>query len=70
MEAVNRVEEAKTRLHGLLKLQRDIELQFGNDNYNVFVFGSYLTTQYVNDLLNCHETAMLSCQKSHVFTCA
>ena|GEM_PF-2955951 len=24
----------------------------------------------VNDLLNCHETAMLSCQKSHVFTCA
>jgi len=47
MEAVNKVEEAKTRLHGLLKLQRDIELQFGNDNYNVFVFGSYLTTQYM-----------------------
>ena len=47
MEAVNKVEEAKTRLHGLLKLQRDIELQFGTDNYNVFVFGSYLTTQYM-----------------------
>lgn len=22
-------------------------MQFGNDNYNVFVFGSYLTAQYI-----------------------
>lgn len=39
--------QAKDRLYGLLELQKDMELQFGEDGYNVFVFGSYLTTRYV-----------------------
>lgn len=43
------LDEEKTlmRLHGLLELQRKMESVFGSDNYNVFVFGSYLTTKYV-----------------------
>ena len=35
------------RLHGLLELQKKMESVFGSDHYNVFVFGSYLTTKYV-----------------------
>ena len=40
-------EKALSRLHELLTLQKEMEQQFGNDNYNVFVFGSYLTTRFI-----------------------
>ena len=35
------------RLYDLLDLQRKVESEFGSDGYNVFIFGSYLTTRYV-----------------------
>ena len=35
------------RLKNLLELQKSLEAKFGSDNYNVFVFGSYITTAYV-----------------------
>lgn len=42
--------EAKTkamdRLYNLLSLQKQVEEEFGEDKYNVFVFGSYLTLSY------------------------
>ena len=38
--------EARERLYDLLKLQDKIVQKFGEDGYNVFVFGSYLTTRY------------------------
>ncbi len=41
-------EMAMSRLQELLTLQKEIERQFGNDNYNIFVFGSYLTTRFVD----------------------
>lgn len=40
-------EKAIARLYDLLDLQRKVESEFGVDNYNVFIFGSYLTTGYV-----------------------
>lgn len=39
-------EQAIKRLRGLLKLQKEMEERFGDTEYNVFVFGSYLTTHY------------------------
>lgn len=42
----NQKEKAKARLYGLLDLQRQVEIEFGASDYNVFVFGSYLTTRY------------------------
>ena len=42
-------EKAIARLYGLLDLQKEIEIKFGATGYNVFVFGSYLTTRYVED---------------------
>lgn len=41
-------EKAIARLYGLLVLQRKVEEQFGSIGYNIFVFGSYLTTRYVD----------------------
>lgn len=35
------------RLYELLALQKDTVKLFGEQDYNVFVFGSYLTTRYV-----------------------
>ena len=35
------------RLKNLLELQKSLEEKFGSDNYNVSVFGSYITTAYV-----------------------
>lgn len=35
------------RLYELLHLQKDMESRFGDTEYNVFVFGSYLTTRYI-----------------------
>lgn len=40
-------EKAIARLYDLLDLQKEIESKFGISGYNVFVFGSYLTTRYV-----------------------
>lgn len=40
-------EKAMKRLYELLELQKKIEQQFGDAGYNVFVFGSYLTTSFV-----------------------
>ena len=39
-------EKARKRLYGLLDLQKEVEVRFGQENYNVFVFGSYITTSY------------------------
>lgn len=40
--------EQKTleRLHELLTLQKQLTEIYGEDNYNIFVFGSYVTTAY------------------------
>ena len=42
-------QETITRLHELITLQSHMEAEFGSDNYNIFVFGSYITNQYEND---------------------
>lgn len=42
----NDKERAMERLKELLELQKKIELEFGEKDYNVFIFGSYLTLQY------------------------
>jgi predicted nucleotidyltransferase len=39
-------EKAMIRLYELLDLQKEVERTFGDTEYNVFVFGSYLTTAY------------------------
>jgi len=39
-------EKAMSRLRDLLVLQKQVEEKFGEDGYNVFVFGSYLTVGY------------------------
>lgn len=44
---VSEKEKAMARLYELLDLQKSIEDIFGADRYNVFVFGSYITTRYV-----------------------
>ena len=43
----NAREKTMARLYELLELQKKVERQFGVDGYNVFVFGSYVTTRYV-----------------------
>ena len=40
-------EKTIARLYGLLELQREVEKLFGVDGYNIFIFGSYVTTSYV-----------------------
>ena len=39
-------EKAMDRLHDLLSLQKEVSGRFGENNYNVFVFGSYPTVEY------------------------
>jgi len=39
-------EKSMARLYELLDLQKKMERMFGDKEYNVFVFGSYLTTAY------------------------
>lgn len=43
------IDEEKTiaRLYDLLALQKEVGCVFGTTGYNIFVFGSYLTTRYV-----------------------
>lgn len=41
-------ERAMERLCGLLALQQEVAEVFGDSAYNIFVFGSYLTTRYVD----------------------
>lgn len=43
-------EKTVSRLNELLSLQKQVEENFGEKDYNVFVFGSYLTTGYVEGL--------------------
>lgn len=45
--SVSTKQETMQRLKNLLELQKSLEIKFGSDNYNVFVFGSYITTAYV-----------------------
>ncbi len=40
-------EKAIARLYKLLDLQKRVESEFGDNGYNIFIFGSYLTTRYV-----------------------
>lgn len=40
-------EEAQNRLQDLLRLQAAMAEEFDENQYNVFIFGSYLTTAYV-----------------------
>lgn len=44
---ISEKEKAVARLYELLDLQKAVEDQFGSDKYNIFVFGSYITTRYV-----------------------
>lgn len=41
-------EKTISRLYELLSLQKKVENRFGCDDYNVFVFGSYLTTGFID----------------------
>ena len=41
-----RKEKAIERLYELLDLQKNVEIEFGTSEYNVFIFGSYLTTSF------------------------
>lgn len=40
-------EQTTARLYELLALQKNVVERFGTSGYNVFVFGSYVTTKYV-----------------------
>lgn len=40
-------ELAIKRLYGLLDLQKELEQKFDSNHYNVFVFGSYITVNYI-----------------------
>ncbi len=44
---ISEKDKAVNRLYELLSLQKKIEQQFGDCDYNIFVFGSYLTTNYI-----------------------
>ena len=39
--------KALERIHRLIRLQTELEEEYGDSDYNVFVFGSYPTTAYV-----------------------
>lgn len=39
-------EKTLERLNGIVELQKEIEIEFGDDGYNVFIFGSYATNRY------------------------
>lgn len=43
---IDNKEKAMSRLRELLILQKEIESEFEEKEYNIFVFGSYLTLQY------------------------
>lgn len=47
LEENNKKEKAVARLYDLLTLQKKVEEKFGNTGYNVFIFGSYITTRYM-----------------------
>ena len=44
---MNEQEKTLERLQKLLQLQKFLEKKYGAEQYNVFVFGSYITTSYV-----------------------
>lgn len=43
-------EKTIQRLYELLELQKKIEKQFYGEYYNIFVFGSYITTDYIDGI--------------------
>ena len=47
MGRIEAKEQAVKRLYGLLDLQKLIEQKFGSSHYNVFVFGSYITVNFI-----------------------
>ncbi len=47
--AANKAQAAKDRLRDLIVLQKDLEFDFPEKEYNVFVFGSYSTIRYNNE---------------------
>lgn len=47
VKQTNLERQARDRLYDLLNLQKEIEQNFGSENYNVFIFGSYITVDYV-----------------------
>lgn len=46
-EKNDKKEKAVARLYELLTLQKKVEEKFGDTDYNVFIFGSYITTKYI-----------------------
>lgn len=46
LEGNDKKEKAVARLYELLTLQKKVEEKFGDTGYNVFIFGSYITTRY------------------------
>ncbi len=40
------INNAKARIRGLIDLQKRLQSLYGENNYNVFVFGSYPTVKY------------------------
>ena len=47
MERMTKHDKAVCRLYDLLSLQNEIAKQYGESGYNIFIFGSYLTTDFV-----------------------
>lgn len=47
LEGNDKKEKAVARLYELLTLQKKVEEKFGDTDYNVFIFGSYVTTRYM-----------------------
>lgn len=47
-EKKDKKEQAIARLYELLDLQKKVAERFGDTGYNVFVFGSYITTRYID----------------------
>ena len=46
---IDKAQAAKERIRDLIVLQKDLESQFTEKDYNVFVFGSYPTIRYNNE---------------------
>lgn len=49
MQTIDLSTELKERLHMIQELQKAILSKYGEDNYNVFLFGSFLTERYIPD---------------------
>ena len=47
MVSEQQLQDTRTRLKGLIELQENLEKAFPSTQYNIFVFGSYITTGYI-----------------------